>query len=195
MNKNWEDDFDYDDYKSGYVAKESLRQENSINGWIYIGVDTRDNNIAKIGLTTGALGTRASASQNPSYALLCAFKIRDGVTSDKVAEIESSAIDFLDKNYKRIHHVTSGRPSEWFNAKPSEMRELVHEFLYQNYSSFMYCYHCFERDIGVINSWENTQLLRGISRTPYQASDLSSPPVNPACFMPGGCGAECDCWE
>lgn len=202
MNKYWEDDFnwdDYNDYKSAYVERERLRQQNSTNGWIYIGIDTRYNNTAKIGLTTGELGTRASGSQNPFYALLCAFKIKEGVTPQKITEIESATIDFLSKNYKRISHVTSGRPSgrpsEWFYATPAEMRELVHDYLYDNYSWEMYSYHCSERDIGVIYSWENTQLLAGTSRTPYRADDLSSPPVDPACFMPGGCGEECDCWE
>lgn len=186
---------DNEDYKSAWCERERLKQENSINNWIYIGVDTRHNNMAKIGLTTGSLGTRASGSQNPFYALLCAFKIKEGVTPEKVTEIENAVIDFLSTYYVRILHVTSRRLSEWFYATPSEMRELVHYFLYDNYSFCMYCYHCAERDIGVIYSWENKQLLEGTSRTPYQANDLSSPPVDPACFMPGGCGAKCDCWD
>jgi hypothetical protein len=198
MNRNWEDDFDlndYDDLKVAYCEKERLRQENSINGWIYVGLDVRYNNMAKIGLTTGQLGTRASGSQNPFYALLCAFKIKEGVAPDKVAEIEGSVIYLLSKYYKRIRHQTSDRLSEWFYANPLEMREAVHDFLYEKYSWEMYSYHCFERGQGVIYSWENKQFLHGASRNPYQANDLSSPPVDPACYMPGGCGADCKCWD
>lgn len=197
MNRNWEDDFDfddYDDYKTASCERERLWQENSINGWIYVGLDTRYNNMAKIGLTTGQLGTRASGSQNPFYSLLCAFKIREGVSPEKVSGIESGVIAFLCQYYERIRHQTSGRFSEWFYAKPFEMRELVHDFLYEKYSWEMYSYHCSERNIGVIYSWENKKLLSGAPRNPYRANDLSSPPVDFACYMPGGCGADCNCW-
>lgn len=85
----------YNDYKMDFLERERLRQENSIRGWIYIGVDIRFNNMAKIGLTEGRLGTRASGSQNPFYALLCAFKIKEGVSRQKISEIESSVIFFL----------------------------------------------------------------------------------------------------
>ncbi len=198
MNKNWEDEFDFndhDDYKMAWCERERLRQGNSINGWIYIGLDTRFNNMAKIGLTTGKLGTRASGSQNPFYVLLCAFKIKEGVAPEKVAEIEGAVINLLSQHYERIPHQTSGRPSEWFYVNPLVMREVVHDFLYDKYSWDMYSYHCSERDIGVIYSWENKHFLHGAYRSPYQANDLSSPPVDPACYMPGGCGANCDCWD
>ena len=39
----------YNDYKMDFLERERLRQENSIRGWIYIGVDIRFNNMAKIG--------------------------------------------------------------------------------------------------------------------------------------------------
>lgn len=198
MNRNLEDNFDFndhDDYKMAWCEQERLRQENSINGWIYVGLDTRYDNMAKIGLTTGQLGTRASGSQNPFYALLCAFKIREGVAAVKVSEIEVNIINHLSQYYVRISHVTSGRLSEWFYANPLEMRQVVHDFLYEKYSWEMYSYHCSERDVGVIYSWENKQFLSGVPRNPYQANDLSSPPVDSACYMPGGCGADCDCWD
>lgn len=183
------------DYKMEWLENERLRQEQSIVNWIYIGVDTRFSSMAKIGLTTGTLGTRASGSQNPFYSLFCAFKIKEGVEPNIVNNIEYSAIDFLSQTYQRIRHVTTGRHSEWFYADPQEMRVLVHDFLYDRFKFHMHCYHCDERDIGVIQSWENRQLIYGSARNPYQANDLSFPPVDPACYMPGGCGADCDCWE
>ncbi|WP_370203486.1 GIY-YIG nuclease family protein [Alloalcanivorax venustensis] len=198
MDRNWKDDFnfdDYDDYKVASCEWERLRQKNSINGWIYVGLDTRYDNMAKIGFTTGQLGTRASGSQNPFYALLYAFKIKEGVTPVKVGEIESAVIALLCQYYERIRHKNSGRLSEWFYVNPCEMSRLVHDFLYEKYSGEMYCCHCFDRDIGVIFSWENKKLLSGAPRNPYQANDLSSPPVDFACYMPGGCGADCNCWD
>ncbi|MEX0780844.1 MAG: GIY-YIG nuclease family protein [Balneolales bacterium] len=125
-------------YKIEWVENERLRQELSIVNWIYIGVDTRFSNMAKIGLTTSVLGTRASGSQNPFYSLFCAFKIKEGVRADVVKNIEDSIISLLSKNFQRISHVTTGRYSEWFYAAPQEMRVLVNDFLYDMFNSHMY---------------------------------------------------------
>lgn len=183
------------DYKAEWLEQERIKQENSKENWIYIGTDIHRPDMAKIGLTTGKLGTRASGSQNPFYTLLYAFKIKYGVDPKKVSEIEDSVKKYLSKRYKRISHKTSGRLSEWFYVTPKEMRDYVHDFLYENFSWEMHCYHCDIRDVGVIFSWENSELIRGSYRTPYQAQDLSSPPVDPNCYMPGGCGEDCDCWN
>ena len=185
----------YNDYKMDFLERERLRQENSIRGWIYIGVDIRFNNMAKIGLTEGRLGTRASGSQNPFYALLCAFKIKEGVSRQKISEIESSVIFFFSLLYTRISHYTSGIPSEWFYIEPLQMKDSIHYFLYENYNMDMYCYHCYDRDMGVIHSWGNPKLLTKSSRPEYQALDLSDPPVDANCYMPGGCGEDCNCWD
>ncbi|WP_257284712.1 GIY-YIG nuclease family protein [Endozoicomonas sp. SESOKO1] len=183
------------DYKMEWLENERLRQETSTENWIYIGVDTHRPGMAKIGLTTGSLGTRASGSQNPFYTLLYAFKIKEGVESKRVAIIEDTVKVFLSGLYQCIPHETTGRRSEWFYANPFEMKERVHDFLYEKFSWDMYCYHCDIRDIGVIYSWENSKLLEGSTRPKYQAKDLSSPPVDPNCFMPGGCDEDCDCWD
>lgn len=181
------------DHKTEWLENEKLRQEGSITNWIYIGVDTERVGMAKIGLTTGSLGTRSSGSQNPFYALLYAFKIKEGVAPSRVAVIECSVKSFLSESYECITHQTSGRASEWFCVSPQEMRKHVHDFLYDNFSWEMHCYHCYIRDIGVIYSWENPKFLKGKLRPQYQANDLSSPPVDPNCLMPGGCGEDCEC--
>jgi hypothetical protein len=183
------------DYKMEWLEDERFRQDNSTTNWIYIGVDTEREGMAKIGLTTGSLGTRSSGTQNPFYALLCAFKIKEGVNPDRVAIIEDSVKTFLSKSYRCIPHRISGRLSEWFYVTPTEMRERVNDFLYENFSWEMHCYRCDIRDIGVIYSWENTEFRQGRSRPRYQVNDLSSPPVDPNCYMPGGCGEDCDCWD
>lgn len=185
---------DMHDYENYLVEQREIREENSLDGWIYIGVDIRFDNIAKIGLTTGRLGTRASGSQNPFYALLCAFKIREGVNNRRISKIESSAISFLNQYYNRIYHYTSGEPSEWFYANPFEMKNDIYNFLCDNYFMDMYAYYCDQRNMDVIKSWENPKLLAKKSRPKYKALDLSDPPVDSNCYMPGGCGENCDCW-
>lgn len=183
-----------DDYKEAWVEQERSKQNDSTAGWIYIGIDTRHDDIVKIGLTAGLLGTRASGSQNPFYALLCAFKVKDGVDSNIIHSIEDAALNLMNRFYQRIHHVNSGRPSEWFYAPPLEVRDLVHDFVYERFNAYMHCYYCQERGMGVIYSWENTRLLDKGAASPYQAADLSNPPPQFECLMPPGCGAECDCW-
>src|SRR5690554_6378216 len=165
------------DYITEWLEQERLRLESRPENWIYIGTDTQRQNMAKIGLTTGLLRTRASGSQNPFNTLYFASKIKDGVDSKKVSAIEDSVKEFLSRLYECIPHETSGRRSEWFYVTPMEMRERVHDFLYENFSWEMHCYHCNIRDVGVIYSWENSKFIGGSSRVPYQAQDLSSPPV------------------
>jgi hypothetical protein len=183
------------DYKTESLEQEALRQSNSVENWIYVGTDIHRPDIAKIGLTRGRLGTRATGSQNPFFTLLCAFKIKEGVASEKVSAIESAVIGDLSTSYERVRHVTTGRHSEWFRVAPNEMRERVYDFLYKTFIREMYCYHCDLREVGVIYSWENTNILKGSARAPYRAQDLSSPPIDPNCYMPGGCGADCNCWK
>lgn len=183
------------DYKHEYIHRENLKQQMSTVGWIYIGIDIRQDNIAKIGLTTKSLATRAGCSQNPFYTLLCGFKIKHGVEPQKVHQIEAAVIEFLDGINQRISHYNTNRPSEWFFAEPLTVRNLVHDFLYDRFNQYMYSYYCSERNIGVIFSWENKQLLEGVSRTPYKAEDLSSPPIDSNCYIQGGCGEDCDCWD
>ncbi|MEK6385778.1 MAG: GIY-YIG nuclease family protein [Paraburkholderia tropica] len=197
INKNWEDYFDYndyDDYKAAEVERERLRQENSTDCWIYIGLDIRHNDQAKIGLTSGSLGTRASSSQNPYYTLLCAFKVKEGTNLIKLIEIESAVKEMLGSRYEIVRHYGSGMNSEWFCVNPYEMREVVHLFLYEQYGWYMNAYYCSDRDMGVINGWENTRLITGGKNSRYNARDLSDPPVSFECLTPPGCGADCDCW-
>lgn len=196
-NKDWKDDFHqnyYGDYKLAAVEEERLRQENSTDCWIYIGKDIRFDNEAKIGLTNGCLGTRASSSQNPYYTLFCAFKVKQGTDPIKLAEIEDAVKAMLGSRYDVIPHYGSGMNSEWFRVSPQEMREEVHFFLYEHYAWYMNCYYCSDRDIGIINGWENNRLINGGDNLRYGARDLSNPPVSFECLTPPGCGAHCDCW-
>lgn len=197
INKYWQDDFnehDYDDFKASEVERERLRQENSVDGWIYIGLNTQNLKEAKIGKTTGQLVTRSSSTGNRHYTLLCGFKVREGVSSETIDEIERATHDMLETQYERFNFPVSGRKSEWFGVNPFDARELVHDFLYKNFSYYMYGYHCAERDRGVIYSWQSDYVLNGGKNVAYQPRDLSNPPVAFECRMPPGCGEDCDCW-
>src|SRR4051812_27992708 len=104
-NKNWEDEFDendYDDYKAAHVERERLRQENSVEWWIYIGVDVERRHLSKIGLTSGKLGTRATGTQNTFYMLYFAFKVKHGIGEARLEAIEDAIIAELEKEYRRL---------------------------------------------------------------------------------------------
>lgn len=199
VDRKWEEKFDsdqFDDYKMAWVEKERLRQENSDAGWIYIGMDTRSRDRAKIGLTTGRLATRASSSHNPSYVPYYAFKVKEGVCSKQINKIEALAISMLETKYERVPHEGSGVASEWFMVSPDELKEEINEFLCERHMGSMLGYRCSDRDMDVIHSWGNDRILNGGGNMPYEASDRSNPPVAFECYMPGGCGAaDCDCFE
>jgi hypothetical protein len=178
-----------------WSIEEQLRQDGSNKNWIYIGADVERGDMAKIGLTTGQLGTRASGTQNIYYTLFCAFKIKDAVTSQQVKTIETEALQFLSEHYERLRHQTTGKLSEWYRVTPLEMKGAINDFLYLNFSKCMHCYYCDIRDAGIIHSWENKDYLQCGSRPKYRASDLSSPPIDPNCLNIGGCGRDCDCWD
>ena len=181
------------DYKMQSLEDEHKRQYNSVEAWIYIGIDTDRMGMAKIGLTNGELQTRATSSQNPFYTLLVAFKVKVGISSSEIAQIERAVLTEVAKYYEPINHYNTGRRSEWFYGNPYEIRDFVHNFLYNEYYREMNSYHCGIRDQGFINGWENEHFLHGKTRNTYQVSDISNPPENPDCFNYGGCGdAECE---
>lgn len=184
------------DYKSEWVAQESQRQANSVTSWIYVGVDTRDPSEAKIGLTGGQLGTRASSSQNPYYTLYRAFKVKDGTSAKDLENIETAIKVMLTQNYVAVPHYGSGKLSEVFKVSPQEMTEVVNDFLLEKFSYYMLCYHCHERDMGIIQGWENDKYLHGGLNVPYQPKDISNPPIAFECLTPPGCGdLDCKCWQ
>lgn len=198
MTSGWDEgfgEFGERDYKADWVERERVRQETSRLGWIYVGVCDRFPGMAKVGLTTGCLGTRASSAQNPFYTLLCAFKVKEGTPPDVFRKIEADTKRMLESMYRRECHVGSGLLSEWFYADPNELRSVVNNFLYENFSWHIHAYYCSERDIGVINSWENERFLYGRPTSAYVARDLSNPPIAFECLMPPGCGEDCDCWS
>lgn len=187
------------DYKLEYLENRSRRESNSITNWIYVGIDTRikydqylNFNMAKIGLTTGELSTRASSSQNPYYTILKAFKVMYDVDHKTLSNIESGILEKLSKLYSSpVAHYNSNKESEWFLGNPYEICEKVEELLSEHYSLYMNCYHCDMRDIVVIYSWENEKFLQDKPLNKYCAQDRSNPPPNDSdCYNYGGCGYE-----
>lgn len=192
----FDEDFGDDtDYKTWAIDQENRRQHSSVDGWIYIGTyvgTVGGRHMTKVGLTTRKLRTRATSSHNPFYLLLCAFKVKEGVSETQVHAIESAVIRMLEKQYERIPHTMTRRMSEWFYAHPLDVMHEVNELLGREYSRAMHGYYCQERELQVIYGWENGFYLDGIPNRPYIARDLSNPQPAFECFMPGGCN-DCDC--
>jgi len=190
INKNWEEEFElksFDDYKIQFAEWDRLRQQNSDENWIYIGGDSEKPTTAKIGLTSRSLASRATGTQNPDYLLHIAFKVKEGVSAKRLAEIERFLIKQLSSQYQRIMHKHTGYPSEWFCCSPEEMQACVEFILEQNFTYEMYCHHCPIRGYVVFQHWK-----QGDPR--YVAGDPEQP-VDPDCYQQGGCGADCDCWS
>lgn len=198
VNKKWREEHnedDHDDFKSSQNELERQRQINSVTSWIYVGLDTRDPNEAKIGLTNGQLGTRASSPQNPYYSLYRAFKVKDGTPRQKLQEIETAIKVMLTKNYAPVPHYTSETLSEVFKVSPQEMTEVINDFLLANFSFNILWHQCDQRDAGVIAGWESDKYIRGTANLSYGPRDLSNSPVSPECLAPPGCGdPSCKCW-
>jgi hypothetical protein len=177
------------DYKTDYLEREHNRQFNSIEAWIYVGIDTLKAGRFKIGLTTNGLNTRHTSSQNPDYTLLVGFKIKVDTTDSEIKEIEKAVLTEVAKAYPPIYHYYSGNKSEWFEGDPNEVRDFVNDFLYENYSYKMLCGYCDIRNKGIIYGWENRYVLYGEERNSYQVNDISDPIDNPDCSNYGGCGS------
>ena len=111
------------DYKMEFSHAQAVKNFESVNGWIYIGLDNSVSDRAKVGLTTGDLGSRSYSSGNPDYFLFCAFKCRHDITEDQLRSIEKDLIARLDQHYKnkdeellRIRHFDSQKLSEWYGG-------------------------------------------------------------------------------
>lgn len=68
------------------------------------------------------------------------------------------------------------------------------DYLSAKHGQHMNGYFCSDRDIDVINGWQNDKVLNNDFRKPFSVTDVSNAPVSPECYMPGGCGEDCDCW-
>jgi len=194
---------DSQDYKMVAVVEEWQRQDKSVENWIYIGADPDTPWRAKVGLTTGNLGTRAGCHGNPEYDILHAFKIKEGVPPEKVKEIETQIHESLEGEYHRYPHRRSDKPSEWFKVPAIDAVQVVGNILLEKHSWQTHWFHCHDRGEDVINSWKNEKLSKelsgenteGLTRAPYKATDNNNPTVSAECFMPGGCGRDCECWD
>ncbi|WP_148280145.1 hypothetical protein [Rubrivivax gelatinosus] len=109
------------DYKLEHTERESKRNIESTDIWLYLGADVVDKNFAKIGITMGDLASRSYSSSRPTYYLFCAFKFKCNVSAQEVKRVEVdvlSRIDGLHRNKdgssKRMVHCESGVPSECF---------------------------------------------------------------------------------
>jgi hypothetical protein len=188
------EDFPSWDYKTDLIAEQELREESSTTNWIYVGVDLEKPGRAKIGMTTKGLDTRERSSRNTDYELLRAFKVKHDVDEDTLHAIEDGIKAELEQKFERRVHSSTGKKSEWFNGDPTEIVEVVADRLSAKHGSQMNGYFCSDRAMHVINGWRNDKVLNNQPRKPFRVTDVSDPPVSAECYMPGGCGEDCDCW-
>jgi hypothetical protein len=183
------------DYKTLWLKQEEQKQANSTDWWIYIGCNPEYPNRSKIGLTSKGLRTRASSTRDPGYGLFYAFKVKHDIGEATLEQIENSIICMLERRYVRVIRRVTRRPSEIFEVTAEEMRDVVYEFLCENFTAYLNAYYDQDRDIWVIYSWQNPYYLVGKDLPPYYAQDNSNPPVAFECLMPPGCGdPDCTCW-
>lgn len=105
-----------------------LNEANSLEGWIYIGSDVGKPNIAKIGMTAREISTRERCSQNPFYRIIFAFKV-NRMNIGNIRNLEQQIIHQLSYSYRRINHVSTGNPSEWFEISPQNLIDFCFYFI------------------------------------------------------------------
>lgn len=136
------------DYKLEQLEWGTQRNFESIDKWLYLGVDNLDVNFAKIGITMGDLASRSYSSSRPSYYLFCAFKCKYNISQQDLKRIEEdvlSRIDYLYRNSngstKRMIHFESGALSECFYpVNFLDFYKDVHREIYEHHrSSFVIC--------------------------------------------------------
>ncbi len=125
------------DYKMEWCHDQTIRNFESVKGWIYIGLDNCVPNRAKVGLTMDDLGSRSSCSGNPDYFLFCAFKCKHDITSSQLTMIEADLLTRLDLYYTRIRHFDSQRLSEWYGGIDTLVfLQSVHNILYTYHHNY-----------------------------------------------------------
>lgn len=182
------------DYKTALLEEQQLREERSTTNWFYVGIDLEKSGRAKVGMTTNGLDTRERSSRNTDYELLRGFKVKHDTDEDTLRAIEKGAKEALDQQFERRVHSSTGKKSEWYNGDPNEIVKVAADYLSAKHGQHMNEYFCSDRDMDVINGWQNDKVLNNQSRKQFSVTDVSNPPVSAECYMPGGCGEDCDCW-
>lgn len=134
-----------DDYKMAHVKQESLRELESIDGWVYIGANAANPRAAKLGITTGNLASRSYSSGNPDFFIFCAFKCKHNISPEMLVSIEKKLLLKFDEIYvdengtsKRKRHYETGKLSEWYYEV-----DFIEFFLRVNYELYERFQHSF----------------------------------------------------
>ncbi|AFI89935.1 hypothetical protein EXT68_03790 [Pectobacterium parmentieri] len=129
------------DYKMAWLHERDKRNFESLNKWLYLGADIKDDGFAKVGLTMDDLVSRSYSSANPNYYLFCAFKCRDNITKTEIKNIELGAVEYLELEFSnedgtsnRARHAESGHLSECFyNINFTNFFISYHDYLYEKH--------------------------------------------------------------
>ncbi|MFA0108501.1 GIY-YIG nuclease family protein [Vibrio breoganii] len=125
--------------------------------WIYIGFDVRfpHSPLSKIGITKGKLGTRATGTQNPFYALLIAFKVKPQVSKKELERMEKVIKKELSSYHKPLPHVMTGKDSEWYEIHPQTMKETVEAILEDWFLDKFLGGYCDMQERFIFETWNN----------------------------------------
>mgnify|MGYP001185478653 FL=1 len=182
------------DYKMAWQRRNLRYQEASLENWIYVGVDVGRPGVSKVGKTTGEMNTRSYGSQNPWFAIKYAFKLRAPMllsshASDervrlgkernraRVSVIEKAVKEILHGHYRCIHHYTSGKPSEWFEADADCMAALISAFLIERFPNDVIRVGDEHDESTMLMCWKNEELLKKSAMPGYQERGVFSKPL------------------
>ncbi|MGF1735365.1 GIY-YIG nuclease family protein [Photobacterium satsumensis] len=156
MHDEFLSNYQYRDYTVDAVMDETLRNIDSRENWIYIGVDTEKRGRAKIGMTTNGLETRGRCASNPDYLICYAFKLKANVKKEKVKEIEGYIKSNVEnRGFKAIKHRSTNNKSEWFFISPQELREIIRQILIDIFMFDVDGHYDFDREEYILNIFEN----------------------------------------
>lgn len=107
------------------MNKKKIKKDSS--SFIYIGVDSRESNESKVGMTSRDPKARESETTNPYYSIETAYPLN--VSKVRLGKIESGIHSVLAKKYRRLKHTSTGKNSEWFSCSSAEARIVIENYL------------------------------------------------------------------
>ncbi|MCZ4311628.1 GIY-YIG nuclease family protein [Vibrio atlanticus] len=105
------------------------KRKKDSQSYIYIGVDSRESNESKVGMTTRNPKARESETTNPYYSIETAYPLY--VNKVALSKIEAAVHLLLTEKFGRIKHTATGKNSEWFSCSPAEARIIIENYLEQ----------------------------------------------------------------
>lgn len=160
-----------DDYKIQSIMTEDKKNFESVDKWLYVGADIKNEGFAKIGITTGNLQSRSYSSANPNYYIFCAFKCIHDISKKELKSIEEMVLSILDRKFtnehgvtKRVRHFESNAMSECFyDIDFKDILYNVHLELYEKHRRYFSTSGLFDNDENDLGDVLDCEFNRKIS--------------------------------